>query len=29
VRRFAGAMVQYDDVTLLIIKRVEVHHDGQ
>jgi sigma-B regulation protein RsbU (phosphoserine phosphatase) len=29
VSRFAGAMVQYDDVTLLIIKRVEVLHDGQ
>lgn len=29
VSRFAGAMVQYDDVTLLIIKRVEVLHDDQ
>jgi sigma-B regulation protein RsbU (phosphoserine phosphatase) len=29
VRRFAGSMVQYDDMTLLIIKRVEVIHDHQ
>ena len=26
VRAFAGAMVQVDDMTLLIIKRTEVHH---
>lgn len=27
VRRFSGSMVQYDDMTLLIIKRLEVAHD--
>lgn len=29
VRRFAGSMVQYDDMTLLIIKRVEASDDNQ
>lgn len=29
VRRFSGSMVQYDDMTLLIIKRVEEGHDNQ
>lgn len=29
VRRFSGSMIQYDDMTLLIIKRVEAIHDQQ
>jgi len=29
VEQFAGSMVQYDDMTLLIIKRVEASHGGQ
>jgi sigma-B regulation protein RsbU (phosphoserine phosphatase) len=29
VRLFAGGMVQYDDMTLLIIKRVEAVHDNE
>lgn len=29
VREFAGDMVQYDDITLLVIKRVETKHDGE
>lgn len=29
VRRFSGSMIQYDDMTLLIIKRAEAIHDDQ
>jgi sigma-B regulation protein RsbU (phosphoserine phosphatase) len=29
VRRFSGSMIQYDDMTLLIIKRVEAIHEDQ
>lgn len=29
VHDFAGDMVQYDDITLLIIKRVEMNHDNE